>query len=266
MRSQALAWWHGSLRAIALLDIVLWSLCAAAVARASALRTGSDPAGCLQLWLSAGYVAGCAFRCFLPVIDIPRIVLVDSPLSRVAIGRSVATVAELCFAAQWAIALHALAGHSAFVQAASVALVPLIVVAEGCSWYAVLTTRQRPHAAENSLWGLAAALVVAAMLAVGARRAAALYPQVIAGGALYVAFIFAYDVPMYWARWRADQAQRRKYLSVAEGWLDVRRRWTVSDSWADWQNEVPWMSLYFTFGVWSSIWLAYASRGIAGVT
>jgi hypothetical protein len=42
----------------------------------------------------------------------------------------------------------------------------------------------------------------------------------------------------------------------------VCRRWTVSYRWEGWRNEVPWMSLYFTFGVWSSIWLVYASLAI----
>jgi hypothetical protein len=253
VKSQAVGWWHRALRAIAVLNIVLWSLPAAAV-------VGADVGSHLQLLLSAGYVAGCAFRCFLPVVDIPRLALVDSLLSRVAIGRSVATVAELCFAAQWALALHRVASfdHSGFVRAASVAIVPLIVLAEGCSWYAVLTTRQRPHAAENSLWGFSAALTVAAMLTHGPRGAAALHSPVIAGGALYVLFIFLYDVPMYWARWRADQAQGRRYLTIADGWVDVCRPSTVSYRWADWQNEIAWMTLYFTFGVWSSIWLVYA--------
>ena len=242
------------MRAIAALNIGLWALAATAVA-------GADAGSHLQLLLSAGYVGGCAYRCFLPVIDIPRIALVDSPLSRVAIGRSVATVAELCFAAQWAIALNRLASpdHNPIIAAASMAIVPLIVLAEVCSWYAVLTTRQRPHAAENSLWGLSAALVVAAMLAAGPRESTAFYSQVIAGGALYVAFIFVYDVPMYWARWRADRALARNYLTVAGGWTDACRHPVVSYRWEDWKNEIPWMSLYFTFGVWSSIWLVYAS-------
>jgi hypothetical protein len=254
LKSRAVAWWRQSLRAVAVLNIALWSLAAVAVA-------GTDVSSHLQLLLSAGYVAGCAFRCFLPLVDIPRIALVDSPLSRVSIGRSVATVAELCFAAQWAGALHRLASfdHNPFVQAVSMAMVPLIVLAEGCSWYAVLTTRQRPHAAENSLWGLSAALVVSAMLAIGPQGSAALHSQVIAGGTLYVAFIFVYDVPMYWARWRSDQALGRRYLTIPEGWVDVGRRSTVSYRWADWKNEIPWMSLYFTFGVWSSIWLVHAS-------
>ena len=81
----------------------------------------------------------------------------------------------------------------------------------------------------------------------------------IAGGAAYVAYLFVYDVPMYWSRWLVDQANGRRYLSIADGMVDVCRRWTVSYRWKDWRNEVPWMSLYFTFGVWSSIWLVYAS-------
>ncbi len=247
-----------------MLNVALWSLAAFAVVTRPHASPGVEAArGYLQLLLCAVYVAGCAFRCVLPVIDIPRLVLVDSRLSSVLIGRSVATVAELCFAAQWALMLHQMASlsRSPVGQAVSVTIVPLIVLAEGCSWYAVLTAEQRAHAAENSLWGLSAALLVAAVLVIGPQRLAALYAPVIAGGVLYVAFIFVYDVPMYWSRWLADHAQGRKCLSIADGWVDVRRRWTVSYRWEDWKDEMPWMSLYFTFGVWSSIWLVYASSG-----
>jgi hypothetical protein len=261
--SHAVAWWHTSLRAIAVLNVALWSLSAVTVSREHALIHVETDAACyMQLLLSAGYVAGCAYRSFLPVIDIPRLVLIDSRLSSVLVGRSVATVAELCFAAQWALMLHrtALLAGNPFVQAVSFAVVPLIMLAEGCSWYAVLTTEQRAHAVENSLWGLSAALAVAGMLVIGPHQLSALYPPMIAGGAAYVAYIFVYDVPMYWSRWLLDQANGRRYLSIANGLVDVCRRWTVSYRWEDWRNEVPWMSLYFTFGVWSSIWLVYASR------
>jgi hypothetical protein len=240
------------------LNVALWSLAALAVTREHGSIPDEIPAaGYIQLLLSATYVAGCAFRSFLPVIDIPRIVLVDSRLSSVLVGRSVATVAELCFAAQWALLLHriGLSGANYFVQAVALAIVPLIVFAEVFSWYAVLTTGQRAHAAENSMWGLSAALAVASMLALGSQRLGGSYVPMIAGGTAYVAFIFFYDVPMYWSRWLVDQANGRKYLSIAEGLVDVCRRWTVSYRWQDWRSEIPWMSLYFTFGVWSSIWL-----------
>ena len=261
VRWHAVAWWHTSLRAIAVVNVALWSLAAIAVTREHTLIHGeADAASYMQLLLSAGYVAGCAYRSFLPVIDIPRIVLIDSRLSNVLVGRSIATVAELCFAVQWALILHRAAqlGHSPSVQAMSLAVVLLIVLAEGCSWYAVLTTGQRAHAAENSLWGLSAVLAVAGMLVIGPHRLTGLYSSVIAGGSAYVAFIFVYDVPMYWSRWRVDQANGHKYLSIAAGMVDVWRRWTVSYRWEDWKSELPWMSLYFTVGVWSSIWLVCA--------
>jgi hypothetical protein len=247
------------------LNLALWSLSAVAVTHAQAVIYPETYAAChMQLLLSAVYVCGCAFRSLLPVCDIPRVVLVDSRLSSVIVGRSVATIAELCFAAQWALILHriALLSHSLFGQAASLAIVPLIMLAEGCSWYAVLTTAQRGHVVENSIWGLSAALVVASMLMIGPHRLADLYPPMIAwciGGAAYVAFIFFFDVPMYWSRWLADQTIGRQYLSIAQGAVDVCRRRVVSYRWEDWKNEVLWMSLYFTLGVWSSVALVYAS-------
>jgi hypothetical protein len=263
--SGAVAWWHVQLGAVALLNLVFWTLSAAAVTRGqSALHPGMNAACLLQLALSAVYMLGCAFRSVLPVYDIPRIVIVDSRLSSVMVGRSVATVAELCFAAQWALILHriALLSHNPFGTAVSLAIVPLVLVAEACSWQAVLTTEQRGHAVENSLWGLSAALVVVSLLLIGPHGHAELYPPMIAwsvGGAAYAAFIFVFDVPMYWSRWRLDRSAGRRYLSITQGIADVSTRRVVSHRWEDWKTEMLWMSLYFSLGVWSSISLVYAS-------
>jgi hypothetical protein len=261
----AVARWHALLCTIAALNVGLWSLAALAVSRTAAgVHSPAGTSAHLQLLLSAVYVLGCAFRSLLPVYDIPRVVLVDSRLSSVAVGRSVATIAELCFAAQWALMLHqtAVTSHSGFGEVASLTVVPLILLAEGFSWYSVLTTRQRGHVVENSIWGISAALIVVSLLLIGPHRLAELYPPMLAwclGGAAYVAFIFLFDVPMYWSRWLADQASGRRYLGISEGAIDVSRRWVVSRRWEDWKDEVLWMTLYFSVGVWSSISLIYAS-------
>jgi hypothetical protein len=263
--SQAVAWWHVLLCAIAVLNIAGWTLAAIAFAQAPAVnQVASDAASHIQLLLSAGYVLGCAYRSVLPVFDIPRIVVVDSRLSNVIVGRSVATVAELCFAAQWALILHRMAflSHSLPGRTVSLLIVPLILLAEACSWYAVLTTAQRAHAVENSIWGVTAALVVASLLVMQPYPVAGLYLPMIAwciGGGAYVAFIFLLDVPAYWSRWLADQTNGRRYLSIVEGLIDVCRRRTVSHRWEVWKSEVLWMSLYFSFGVWSSLSIVYAS-------
>ena len=216
----------------------------------------------LQLVLSGVYVVGCAFRSFLPVYDVPRLCLVDSWLSSVLVGRSVATLAEICFAAQWALLLYesARATGSEAVRRVSLAIVPLIAIAELFSWYAVLTTWNFGHVVENSLWGFSAVLVVAGMIA--SRRPASRLPMLVAwciGGVIYVAFMFLVDVPMYWSRWLADEANGRDYLSIAQGVLDASQCRLVSFRWEDWKSEVTWMTLYFSVGVWASISLIHAS-------
>jgi hypothetical protein len=106
------------------------------------------------LFLCAAYVLGCAFRSVLPRADVQRICLFDTWLSSVFVGRSIATVAENCFAVQWAIVLRALAQtpNADTARNISKTIVPLIVMAEGCSWYAVITTNYLGNVLENSLW------------------------------------------------------------------------------------------------------------------
>src|SRR5580704_14014459 len=113
------------------------------------------------LLLCAVYVIGCAFRSVLPRADVQRICLFDTWLSSVMVGRSVATVAELCFAAQWAIVLGVLGkiANSDTAKNVAKAILPLIVLAEGCSWVAVITTDYIGNVLENSLWTLTFALI-----------------------------------------------------------------------------------------------------------
>jgi hypothetical protein len=115
-------------------------------------RTGAPTIDPLLL-LSATYVVGCAFRSVLPRADVQRICLFDIWLSDVSVGRSVATVAELCFVVQWVIVVRALANtvHAETARNISKAIVPLIVLAEACSWYAVITTNYLGNVLENSL-------------------------------------------------------------------------------------------------------------------
>ncbi len=263
MTVDVLSWWY-LLCAVGVFNILAWSLSAAAMGRRKALM--SDDAykmRRLQLLLSGVYVFGCAFRSLFPVYDVPRICLFDHWLSSVLVGRSVATCAELCFVAQWALMLNeiARATRSMTGKVASLAVVPLIVIAETCSWYSVLTTSNLGHVAEESIWGLCVALLMASVVTIYPRCAASRRPILLAwsvAGMAYVAFMFCVDVPMYWARWIADEAFGRHYMSIAQGLLDVAARRVVSHRWADWKNEIAWMSLYFSVAVWVSISLIHS--------
>ena len=212
----------------------------------------------LMLLLCGAYVFGCAFRSFLPRADVQRICLFDTWLSSVMVGRTVATVAEICFAAQWAILLHRLGtmtGADTTVNAAWV-IVPLIVIAECFSWHAVLTRNFLGNAIENSIWAFTFLIVAIGLCRLlpefgGAIRVALVVA--IIGIAGYLAFLVTIDVPMYLARWRAEVANGSKPLSPLEGLRDASFRWVVTHDIAEWKDEIAWMSLYFSAAVWSSL-------------
>lgn len=258
-------WWT-TLRAISVVNVLAWSAAALWMLRRRAAQPSDAWASRrLQLLLSAGYVFGCAYRSLMPVFDVQRLVLVDSWLSSAMVGRSVATLAELCFAAQWALLLREAADATADRFAATVAraVLPMIVAAEICSWYSVLTTSNLGHVIEESLWGLCAALLGLSLASMWPHLQPPRRPLVAfwcAAAALYVAYMFAVDVPMYWARWLADEAQGRTYLGVMQGAIDASTRWIVSHRWDDWKTETGWMTMYFSVAVWLSIALVCVPR------
>src|SRR5437764_2057582 len=155
--SNPVAWWWGLLTLVSGVNIAVWFLLYHQLHRPAAGGLDGMAGIEVMLLLCAAYVFGCAFRSFLPRADVQRICLFDTWWSSVVVGRSVATVAEIAFAAQWAIILYQLGrltGADTTVNAA-LAIVPLILIAECFSWYAVLTTNYLYNAIENSLWAVA---------------------------------------------------------------------------------------------------------------
>jgi hypothetical protein len=262
LSSGVVAWWT-VLCGLSVCNICVWHLSAVAVTRR---RAAVEPASYLLQWqqllLSAVYVFGCGFRSVLPRADVQRIGLYDSWVSSVMVGRSVATVAEVCFMAQWALMLHTISRHAGcrFGVLISWLLVPLIVAAEACSWTAVLTTSYLGNVAEESLWALSASLLMVSCLRLWPRcRRAYRYflAAALAVGVAYVLFMCTVDIPMYVSRWLADEASGRAYLSLGEGLRDTWSRRSITFAWEVWRTEIPWMTLYFSVAVWCSIALAH---------
>jgi hypothetical protein len=256
--SNPLAWWWSLLTLVSGANIAIWFLLYHQLHELPTSSLASTSGIELMLLLCAAYVFGCAFRSFLPRADVQRICLFDTWLSSVVVGRSVATVAEICFAAQWAIMLYAMGtmtGADTTLNAARV-IVPLILIAECFSWYAVLTTHYLGNAIENSIWAIAFFVV-----GIGLCR---LLPEfdglvrivlagTIVGIAGYLAFLITVDVPMYLSRWRAEAADGGKRLRPLEGLRDVSMRWVVTHDFDEWKDEIAWMSLYFSAAVWASL-------------
>jgi hypothetical protein len=268
--SNPVSWWWATLTLVSGVNITAWILMYRQLHAAGS--SGSAPGMEIMLLLSAAYVFGCAFRSFLPRADVQRICLFDTWLSSVAVGRSVATVAELCFAAQWTmilLQLGTMSGATTAVNAAWV-IVPLIVIAECFSWHAVVTTNYLGNAIENSIWAVAFFIVgigICRLLPEFHGAVRVVLGVALVGVVLYLAFLMTVDVPMYLKRWRQDIALGNRGLGPLEGFRDVSTRWVVTHELSEWREEIAWMSLYFSAAVWASLGLCvfYAIEGhIAG--
>lgn len=258
VRSNPVAWWWSLLTLVSGMNIAAWFWLYGSVPEFPTGGIGGPHSTGLMLALCAAYVFGCAFRSLLPRADIQRICLFDTWLSSVMLGRTVATVAEVAFVAQWAIVLHKLGtmtGAGTTIAAAWV-IVPMIVVAECFSWHAVLTRNYLWHAVENSTWAVAFFIIGIGLCRLlpefdGVFRVVLILAIIGISG--YLAFLATVDVPMYLARWRAGAANGRRLLSPLEGIRDATVRWVVTHDMAEWKDEIAWMSLYFSGAVWASL-------------
>ena len=249
-------WWK-FLSLVALVNIAVWIWAYSMYADMLHFSTA-------QLVLSGCYVLVCAFRSFFPRIDLERYCLFDTPLSSIVLGRSLATLAELCFSAQVAILVHDL-GHylnSPGIVAVSYALVPIIVAAQLACWYATLTLNHFWHGIEEALWILMIALVAGSFTVAYFQLSDFLQSLMLVGIAACVSagYIMLFvDIPMYFARTRRSVRKGHKYLALAEGMRDAWNRRVPTSDWAVWKHEVVWISAYFTVGVWLSIGMIFVS-------
>jgi len=221
MDNKTYLWWK-FLCIVAVVNIAVWLW-------ALAVHSDHQKFSWAQLALSGFYVLVCAFRSFFPRIDLERYCLFDTPLSSIALGRSLATLAEICFSAQCAILIYDLGVHidSTAMTVVAYSLVPIIIVAQVCCWKAALTLNHFWHGMEEALWVVMSALAGACfitgfVLLDGWLRMLMGVGILSSLGAGYI-MLFV-DIPMYFDRTRRSPASKRRYLAVWEGIRDALSR------------------------------------------
>jgi len=248
--ANVLSWWR-ALRALAVLNICLWL---------AVLHLGPADGvhGELQLALSGVYVLVCAYRSILPRVDLERLVVVDTRLSSIFLGRAAATVAEICFALQLGLLVHQLGVRAGlpWVQTAAWAVPVFMVVAQGFCWHSVLTLNHITQAVESLLWAagfswMAALLAVIALDSSGWVNALAAFG--VLGSVGFVAYVLGVDVPMYWRRYQHGRACGQAYMRLDQGARDAWDRRVPSGNWSAWKADALWLTPYFSVGVWISI-------------
>ena len=255
LATEVLVWWL-LMSLLGVINIVLWGWLYRHLK--SKGMTTYDRA---QLLLCGIYVFGCASRCFIVRSDVVRFAMIDSWVANVLVGRSIATLAEVAFVAQWALLLLWLAGRSKQpkVRALALVLVPLILVAETASWYGVTTTNYIGQTIEESLWAFTAALFLIGLL-ICRKTAPSNVTQILRPGVLlccgYILFMICIDVPNYYHLWQTDQSAGKVYLTLSQGFEDMQHM-TVTGRLADWRYPMVWMSLYFSIAVWISLAIVF---------
>lgn len=76
-------------------------------------------------------------------------------------------------------------------------------------------------------------------------------------GPIYVAYMGWVDVPMYYNRWRQDELNNHQYYSFVEGLGHAASCKVVTGQYSAWAEDFSWMLGYFSFAVWTSIWLVH---------
>lgn len=254
---QALSWWR-ALCVLAVANVCLWLV-------AWYLGAGTSAYANWHLALSGVYVLVCAYRSVLPRVDLERLVLVDSPLSSIILGRTAATVAEICFAIQLGLLVHQLGGQAGLplVQTAAWGIPVFMTLAQAFCWHSVLTLNHITQAVESLLWA-AGFFMTAVLLAVVAQhssgwvQAAALFGLV--GSLGFIAYVLAIDTPMYLRRYRECRARGVCYLDLTSGARDAMVRRVPSRQWSAWKEDALWLTPYFSLGAWVSIGMVWVTR------
>jgi hypothetical protein len=220
----------------------------------------------------------CAYRSVLPRIDVPRVCFFDTFLNWTLFGRMAATVAEVCWAIQMGLVTRRLAlcleyngaigrALSKRVQWAGISVIVAACVAECNSWTNLTMEDDLFSVIEQALWAwlfIVTGLGMAAALKHwrGHPRAWTAFIVVAVGSGLEQGFeAFGLYLPRFRDE-RADPAYQ--FQTFWAGLQKLAECARTTQSIVDWADDAPWMSGYFSLGVWTSIWLAVAAMPDTG--
>jgi hypothetical protein len=250
----ALTWWR-ALSVLGILNICLWI----AIWIYSPIV---DSYYAMQIALSGVYVFVCAYRSIFPRVDLERLVVVDSPLSSIFLGRTAATIAEICFGIQLGLLVHQLGVYAGlpWVQHAAWIITICTIIAQAFCWHSILTLNHITQAVESLFWAagfswMAALLTIVAMDTSGLVHFLAVAG--ILGSVAFVVYVLAVDVPLYIRRFRNGRDKGQKYLSISQGARDAWSRRELSHSWEHWKDDALWLTPYFSIGAWLSMALVF---------
>ena len=169
--------------------------------------------------MSAVYTAVCAFRSFMPRIGLERYCVVDHWLSHIAIGRSGATIAEICFGVQIGLLMEEMGVRAGvmWVQDLKWPVIIALSVAQVFCWIGCITLKHAWLTTEETMWTITfivvgAAFSACAPLLTGTWQNLAYLGIVLC--IIFTMFMVISDLPMHIVRGREDDRKGKRFLGI----------------------------------------------------
>ena len=227
--------------------------------------------------LCVPFVLVCAFRGFFPNVYLYRYVFVDTALSSILLHRTLASIAEVCWMGQVALALSRVIVELKLSRAVKLMpriMVVFICIAEVCSFTGTITKNSFFFMCEEGLWVVSGWMIapLTFSLLYTVCKAKPQSPKGVSSGEWFIRILsvcyIVYcpwgviaDVPANYHRWRQEVGQSPSpWFTVGNGIADALNTRNVTHSIDDWGPYLLWMTSYFTLGVWSSLALSMAPR------
>ena len=193
----------------------------------------------------------------------------DFYLSCAVIGRTLATIAELCFISQISILINELSEDVLNFSSLGLKLnrfcayliFVLILIAETISWIGILTKNQLFNCGEESLWMISILIALICFMNIFINRKKnsnnvylnLFFFLFFLVGTMFVLYMFLVDILMYYKRWKLSEDKNMKYLGIIEGYYDASYCHELTKNYSEWKEDIMWMTPYFSFCVWASI-------------
>ena len=220
----------------------------------------------LLIVLSFLYTLSSGIRGIWPRIDSKKICYEKNPLSTPLVGRTLATVGEISYVALIAIFLNMLMDKYKINKDIYRNILNLciffIVMAQMFCWVGVSTGNSIFNVTENSIWTVTAGLILYIIFNIvnNIKNNKMKFYLISAGLGIvgYIIFMIRIDIPMYIKRCSENKDIKVFNMKSIEDMNNCK----VDKSYNTWIGEVPWLTGYFTLGVWSSYIMMNLAMGL----
>ena len=203
------------------------------------------------------FILSNTVRSIFPRIDVERICYYDSFVSTTIVGRSFATIGEISLSLQIACSLFLMTQQLGVPSSFPYILPPAITFAQMLCWCGVLSTNQIFHVFEESIWAVSFTMIIPLLIKLQRKAQDSDKKKKLLGcvimASVYVIYMFAVDIPMYYRRYEENNDTGVQYLSLRDGLYDAMKCKLVTTKYEVWKEDAVWMIGYFVFGSFISV-------------